>query len=70
MVVDNVSFVKMTIKKLNPNKLLGWDNISIRMIKICDKSVSYPLKVVFQTSFQEGMLPDSWKKANISLLTD
>ena len=59
MVVHNVSFVKMTIKKLNPNKLLGWYNISIRMIKICDKSVSHSLKIIFEVLFQEGIVPDS-----------
>ena len=56
-VVDKFSFseddITQIIKKLNLNKQHGWDNIPIRMIKVCDKSVSYPLKLVFQASFQE-----------------
>ena len=56
-VVDKFSFseddITQIIKKLNLNKQHGWDNISVRMIKVCDKSVSYPLKLVFQASFQE-----------------
>ena len=35
------------IKNLNPNKSHGWDNISIRMIKLCGKSIAYPLKFIF-----------------------
>ena len=66
MVIDKVSFseddITQIIRKLNPNKLHGWDNMSIRMIKIFDKSVSYPLKLIFQASFEEGILPESWKK--------
>ena len=29
------------IKNLNPNKSHCWDNISIRMIKLCGKSIVY-----------------------------
>ena len=35
------------------------------MIKISDKSVFYPLKLIFEASFLEGIIPDSWRKANI-----
>ena len=35
------------------------------MIRICDKSVSCPLRLIFQALFQEEIFPDSWKKANI-----
>ena len=72
MVIDKVSFseddITQIIRKLNPNKSHVWGNMSIRMIKICDKSVPYPLKLIFQASFQEGIIPDSWKKASIVLL--
>ena len=68
-VIDKVSFseddITQIIKKLNSNKSNGWDNMFIRMIKICDKSASFALKRIFQVSFQEGSLQDSWKKANI-----
>ena len=42
------------IKNLNPNKSHGWDNISIRMIKLCGKSIVYPLKLIFEASLQDG----------------
>ena len=36
------------IRALNVNKAHGFDDISIRMIKICDKSLLYPLILIFQ----------------------
>ena len=53
------------IKNLNPNKSHGWDDISIRMIKLCGKSIVYPLKLIFEASLQGGEIPDYWKKANV-----
>ena len=53
------------IKNLNLNKSHGWDNISIRMIKIIGKSIVYPLKLIFEASLQGGEFPDYWKKANV-----
>ena len=35
------------------------------MIKMCDKSLVYPLKLIFKASFQEGGFPDCWKNANV-----
>ena len=34
------------------------------MIKICDKTFVYPLKLIFKASIQEGVFPDCWKKAS------
>ena len=53
------------IKNLNPNKSHGWDNISIRMIKLCGKSIAYPLKLIFEASLEGGKFPDYWKKAHV-----
>ena len=33
-------------ENLGPSKLHGWDNLSIRMIKICGKSIAYSLKLM------------------------
>lgn len=47
--MDKVFFSKnditQIIKKINPNKPRGWDNI--RMTKVCDKPLSYPMKLIF-----------------------
>ena len=53
------------IKNLNSNKSHGWDNISIRMIKLCGKSIAYPLKLIFEAYLHGGEFPDYWTKANV-----
>ena len=32
---------------------------------MCDKTLVYPLKLIFRASIQEGAFPDCWKKANV-----
>ena len=32
---------------------------------MCDKTLVCPLKLFFKASFQEGIFPDCWKKANV-----
>ena len=53
------------IRALNINKDHGHDDISIRMIKICDKSLIKPLTFLFKTSLRSSHYPDIWKKSNI-----
>ena len=53
------------IKNLNPNKSHSWDNILIRMIKLCEKSIVFLLKLIFETSLQGGKFPDYWKKGDV-----
>ena len=35
------------------------------MVKMCDKTLVSPLKLIFRASIQEGVFPDCWKKANV-----
>ena len=53
------------IRALNINKAHGWDDISIRMIKLCDESLLKPLMNIFQFSLATGKFPNDWKKGNI-----
>ena len=53
------------IRALNIYKAHGHDDISIRMIKICDKSLLKPLIILFQNSTKSSYYPDAWKKSNI-----
>ena len=32
---------------------------------MCDKTLVYPLKLIFRASIQEGVFPDCWKKADV-----
>ena len=32
---------------------------------MCNKTLVYPLKLIFKGSIQEGVFPDCWKKDNV-----
>ena len=53
------------IRNLNINKAHGHDEISIRMIKICDESLLKPLIILFENSIKSSCYPDIWKKSNV-----
>ena len=62
---DNI--VKI-IDSLDSNKAYDHDMVSIRMIKLCDESVCYPLEIIYKTCLETGKFPSRWKKANIVLV--
>ena len=35
------------------------------MLKMCDKTLVCPLKLIFKVSFQEGVFPDCYKKSDV-----
>ena len=53
------------VRPLNINKAHGHDDISIRMIKICSKSLLKPLIILFENSTKSSCYPDIWKRSNI-----
>ena len=46
-------------------KAHGYDNLSVRMIKICSESITIPLKIIFMVSLKNGVFPEIWKRANV-----
>ena len=53
------------IRSLNPNKAHGWDEISIRMIKLSDVALVNPLRIIFSNCLRQGVFPKTWKCANV-----
>ena len=53
------------IQNLNQNKAHGPNKISIRMTKICGKSLRKPLEMIFNSCIIKGEYPSEWKKANV-----
>ena len=53
------------IQNLNPHKAHGPDKVSIRMIKICGKSLCKPLEMIFKSCIKKEEYWSEWKKANI-----
>ena len=53
------------IKNLDPNKAHDHNMISIRMLKLCGKSICKPLNLNFKSCIKQGKFPTEWKKANV-----
>ena len=52
------------IRSLNPNEAHGWDDISVRMIKLSDAALITPLKIMFTNCLMRGLFPEIWKYAS------
>ena len=61
----NEDEILKVIRALNIHKAHGHDDISIRMIKICDKSLLKPLIILFENSIKSSCYPDIGKRSNI-----
>ena len=67
---SNISFsddqTLKILRALDINKAHRYDEISIRMLKLCDKSIIPPLSLLFQNCNDTRTFPDTWKKSNIA----
>ena len=61
----SVSDILYIIKGLDSNKAHGNDGISVKMIKICGKSLTIPLAIIFRNCISSGVFPATWKQANV-----
>ena len=60
MINDLVISKKKTlaiIRSLNPDEVHGWDEISIRMIKLSESSLVTPLKIILTNCLRDGVFP-------------
>ena len=53
------------VKALKVNKAHGHDEISIRMLKLCESAITEPLYLIFKSCLSSINFPDVWKKANV-----
>ena len=61
----SVEDIKNITNKFDANKAHDDDMISIRMLKLCDKSICKPLSIIFKSCLTQGIFPSEWKKANV-----
>ena len=61
----NENEILKIIRALNIHKAHGHDDISIRMIQICDRTLIKPLIIIFQNSVKYSYYPYTWKRSNI-----
>ena len=54
------------LQKLNPHKAMGPDNIPPRLLKEFAYELAEPISDLFNLSLSSGIVPDTWKCANIT----
>ena len=54
------------IRKLNAKKASGPDEISSRMLLLCDDTIVPPLRIIFSNILTTGIYPSTWKSANVT----
>ena len=57
--------VRNLLKNVNSNKAQGPDGIHGMIIKKCALSIAYPLSLIYNTSYNTGLIPDEWKLAYV-----
>ena len=53
------------IKNLDPSRAQGLDMVTIRILKLCGKSICKPLDLTFQSCMKQGKFSTEWEKANV-----
>ena len=51
--------------KLKPDKAQGPDGVYPMVLRECAEAVAKPLAMIYQKSFDEGVVPENWKEANV-----
>ena len=51
---------------LDIHQVQGYDDKSIKLLKICDSSIVRPLSIIFKSCLQSGSFPNNCKKSNIA----
>ncbi|KAF2356918.1 hypothetical protein FHG87_012324 [Trinorchestia longiramus] len=64
--VFTVEEVEEQLSILNPYKSTGPDGLSPRILKETAEVISEPLTNIFNRSLKTGMVPDNWKRANVT----
>ena len=62
----NASGVEKLLSKLNIHKATGPDEIPSRILKEYASEIAPTLTIIFNKSLASGILPESWRQANIS----
>ena len=64
-IVFNDESILKIIRALDVNKAHGHDDMSIRMIKLCDKSIIPAISLIYKNCINSGTFPNIWKKSSV-----
>ena len=58
--------IEIEIKRSKCNKSAGFDKISVQFVKDAAEILCKPLAAIFNSSFKNGIFPDTWKIARVT----
>ena len=61
-----INSIEIILNSLNPTKIRGPYNITIRMLLLCGESTVLPLRHILHNSLSTGVYPDTWKETNVT----
>ena len=64
IIFSNNDILKI-IGSLDINKAHGHDDVSVRMVKICDDAIKKPLSIIYKNCIERGIYPNAPNKSNI-----
>ncbi|KAF2344603.1 Reverse transcriptase domain [Trinorchestia longiramus] len=64
--VFTVEKVEEQLSILNPDKSTGSDGLGPQILKETTEVISEPLTNIFNRSLETGIVPDDWKRANVT----
>ena len=62
----NEEMVIEKLQKMRQYKGGGVDELVPRLLILIKEEISHPLTVLFRKSLAEGVVPEDWKRANVS----
>ncbi|XP_065642329.1 uncharacterized protein LOC136073959 [Hydra vulgaris] len=69
-VIDSPSFsidiVQKCLNNLDKRKSTGYDGLHPRVLSKCSATFAKPLSLIYKCSFANGVIPDLWKKSNVT----
>ena len=66
MSLSSAQLRKMLLCSLDPNKAVGVDGISAKLLRTAPPGISHSLTSLFNASLKHGKLPMEWKSACIT----
>ena len=58
--------IQKLLEKLNVNKSCGPDNLHPHLLQKTARTISVPLKLIFEKSLSSGECPNDWRTANVT----
>ena len=65
-VLIDEEIVKKKLSKLKEDKAMGPDEIHPKILRECSEQLAGPLARLFRMSLSDGVVPESWRRANVS----